>query len=276
MIRHSQKQTGSVHIVIVIILILLIICGLSYFAWNKLLKTSGSAKSNDQPVSQVETQKSKSENKYVNYENNFEFLFPKKTFAPDKCEAYNTKPDGYGNMVPSEVHYGASDGAVPMTILEKPGEYLIVPIRTVVQLSPKGSNEEGYIYTSCEVQPVTLDLINNLGKDNYGMMNAVVDQRSFTVRDADSKSEANNVAEVIFNDPKGTAVWTQDSNEEDRLVGGFKYDTTADRTGGFAYKLWYYPAQKKVVYFALGQSVFFQYPDGSNQYYNPVDSFKFT
>jgi len=283
--KKIQRQTGSVHIVIIIILIIATVGALGFVAWNNFFKSSKSNTNDSNSVSKVQPQKAKSEiltlsdsdmNKYVNYENKFEFLFPKEIFAPNKCEAFNTKNDTYGNKVPSELYYGASDGAVPMTVLENVDEYIIAPTRTVVQLSPKGSNEQGYIYTSCEVQQVTLDLIKDFNKDTYGVKNAAFDQKSFIVKDASNEAKASDVTKVIFNDPKGKAVWTQDPNEEDRLVGVFQYDTTVERVGGFAYKLWYYPVQNKVVFFALGQSLFFQYPDGSNQYYNPVDSFIFT
>ena len=285
MIKNTQRQTGSAHVIVIVILVLLIVSVLGYVAWNKFFKPSELTKNDSNSISQDEPQKAKSEiivlpnsdmNKYVNYENNFEFLFPKETLAPDKCKVLNEKFDRYGNMIPSEAHYVASDGAVPMTVLQKSDEYIITTTRVVAQLNPVGSKEKGYIYTSCEVQPVTLDLIDDYSKDNYGIKNAAINKRSFVVKNASNESVANDAAKNIFNDLKGETVWTQDPNEEDRLIGVFKYDTTVDRTGGFAYRLWFYPAQKKVVFFALGQSVFFQYPDGSNQYYNPADSFKFT
>lgn len=278
-----EKQKGSIHVIITVAIVVVVLVALGYVAWNHFMKkpvVKATAQTTTHPV--VRTPKSGivvlpagDLNKYVNYEGGFEFQFPKQVYAPNECKGTDVKFDNYGNKVSSDYHYGVSDGATSMTVLVNTDEYIIVPNKTVVLSSPEGSDADGYIYTACDVYPTTLDLVNQSYKDNYGVKNISLEERSFIIRKANGADGALDAARTIFDDATGTVKWAADPEENDRQTGSFLYTPNTHLTGGFAYKLWYYPAEKKVVFFAIGQSVFFQYPDGSNQFYNPVDTFKF-
>jgi len=283
MVKNSRNDSGSVLVVISIIVTVAVVGILGYVVWNRFINTPETSIDSSQ-TNTVDDSKPKSEiiviensdmNKYVNYEKNFEFLFPKKIYSASACQGSDKKYDTYGNTVPSEYHYGALDGPVDMTVLEDLDEYFIAPKNVIVQLQPSGSDEKGYIYKSCEKQPISIELIKESNTDTFGIKNMVIEQKSFIVKSAKTESDTVSIVRDIFGDKTGTVEWKQDLQNASRKNGTFLYTPNIERTGGFAYKLWYYPEEEKVVFFALGQSVFFQHPDRSEQFYNPVDSFKF-
>lgn len=278
-----NKQKGSAHVFIIAIVILALIGTLGYVFWRNIMNSSiqtttqsaTSKQKTKKPQSEIIQQKNSELNKYVNYARGFEFLFPKRIYGSSECQSVDYRYDNYGNKVPSEVHYGGLDGPVDMTVLEKGNEYIIVQSKAVVQSDPKGSDAEGYIYRACDVVPTTVSLLDEFSHDQFGKKNISIEQRSFVVRGASNKDDAQEVARDIFKDPEGTVTWLKDPNDSDRENGAFR--SSKEYVGGFAYKLWYYGEKKEVVYFALGQSVFFEHPDHSGQYYTDlVDSFKFS
>ena len=285
---NKNKQQGGGHLIaIVVIIVLGLISLLGFFYWQNFVSlqfNTTDTVGDPDPKSKIEPTKKTSEiiqlensdmNRYVNYEKGFEFLFPKQILTNNQCQEFNARRDNYGNWYPSERHYGGADGAVDVIILESGDEYIMAPKHTVVQSSPKGSDEEGYIFTSCEVVPTTVQIIERTKKDNYGIENIGLEYRSFRVSEAKNYEDALAVSRNIFNDPNGTVLWFSDG-VDDRQSGEFKYDPKVERSGGFAYNLWYYPEKNKLAYIMFGHSRWFAYLDGSNNTYDDrvVESFK--
>lgn len=287
MIKNSRNQRGSTRIVIVVVLVGILLGALGFVYWHNFI----SSKSNSTDLSEQSESKSKNEftkskseilplensdmNRYVNYEKGFEFLFPKQILTNNQCQAFDAKRDTYGNWSPSERHYGAADGQVEIIILESGDEYIMVPKYTVVQSSPKGDDEKGYIFTSCEVVPTTLQILERTKKDSYGIENIGLEYRSFRVIEAKNDEEALVASRTVFNDQEGMVEWTPDG-AYGRKSGKFIRDPIVNGVGGFDYRLWYYPERKKVVYIMIGQSRWFAYADGSDNTYDDkvVESFK--
>jgi hypothetical protein len=287
MVKNSSSQNGSAHAFIVLVLIAVVLGVLIVVFWRNFSasqatnlvihpdKSTGSKKKN--PKSVVLSLENSDMNKYINYENGFQFLFPKQVYTNSDCKLFNTKYDTYGNVVSSEPHYGGLNGPVDVKVLESGDEYTIVPSKTVVQSEAKGTDEAGYIFKGCNVLSTNLELIAESQKDNFGIKNIALEHRSIKVAVAKDKEAVLEFARRIFREPKGTISWTSDTSN-DRESIDFIYDPSTQWSGAGAYKLWYYPAQKRIVYIGIGQSPSFQYPDGSDQYYfsQVVDSFKFS
>jgi hypothetical protein len=289
MIKKTRSQAGSVHIVIAIIVVVAIISALGYVVWNNFVKSNNINSNVNVPASHNETEvlkkseivslENNDSNKYINYERGFEFNFPKKILTTSKCRELNTRRDNYGNEYPSERHYGGSTGVEDMIVIESGDSYTIAPKHVVVQSSPIGSAEAGYLYTSCEVKLTNADIIHSTKTYDY-KKNISLEQQSFNVYDVESEKKALDIIKDLFQDPEANVRWVDDFSNN-RNVGEYLH-SSSQAGGGFAYKLWYYPTQKKLVFIVLGHSYSFAYPSNlgtnSDKYYYPelVDTFTLT
>jgi hypothetical protein len=281
MIKNSSTQTGSAHVVIIIILVIALVGALGFVFWKNFSPSQEQPEeqtsSSDQPIRQsgLVVLEDGDMNKYVDYENNLEFLVPKQIYTRKDCKELDTRRDNFGNTIPSELHYQVSSGPVSVTVFKSGNEYIIAPDKTAILSNPKGTQESGYIYQTCDVVDTTKDLIIEADTIDLAVKNLSVEHNSFKVENAADKNAAQNAARTFFSSPLGTVKWTLDPADNSREMGEFTYNP-AQSIGGFAYKLWYYPEQKKVVFISLGQGLSFEHPDGSDQFYlsEVVDSFK--
>jgi|GEM_PF-3522629 len=284
---NNSRTQGSAHIVIIIILIAAILGGLGFVFWNRFITPKATHREVTVAKEDVLAAPKKSEmlignddmNRYINYEKGFQFQFPKKISSNSICKEFNTRRDYYGNEIPSETHFGSSDGPVQMTILESGDEYIISPKVSALLSEPNGTDEMGYIFKKCDILPTTIELIEEGRKDNFGVKNIMIESRSFKVLSADSKENASQVTREIFKDQTGSVTWTTETDKA-RERGSFTFGPSAGdrRSPNFAYNLWYYPKEKKVVYINIGQSRWLQNVSTADDFFDStvIDSFKFS
>ncbi len=278
--KKSTSETGSAYLIITII-----IGTLGYVLWNNFAKqktdtttaqvSQNNASKPPAKKSEIIILQNNDMNKYVNYEQGFEFLFPKIAYAPVKCVQSDTVQNSDGSTSKVDSFYQSEYGeGVPITTLESGDRFMITP-KNIFILSSYSAPGQAH---KCEQQPAGVELLdykNNVDGSQY-VYNTM--KLEFDVIPAKSTDDILAFVHKTLGDDT-SAIDTMspltDNRQAVTMKGGVKntYET------GYAYKLWYYPTQKKLVYIKLGQSVSFEPTADPNTggYYDfrIADSFKF-
>jgi len=276
----NNKSTGSAHVIIIAGLVVILIGALGVvFYQNFIAKkadpsassvSSTTTQATEKPKSTTEITAGSDMNRYINNEYGFEFQFPKQAYEAVGCADSTVGYDTYGNEKTVAGYKTVASGLADMTVLEGDRRYMITSKQTVVL-----SDHQEY-YMKCEVVPTTLALV-----DSYkGELSQYVaaEYRTWEVARAEDKDH---IAEALgtLASFQGKAVsYTIGNLENDRYSLTYSYNDNPENVGGGAYKLWYYPSKKLLVYIGLGQSISFTKDETSEEYYitRIVDSFKLT
>lgn len=282
--KKSTSQTGSAYLVIIIVIVLAVIGALGYVLWNNMNKP----KTNNTQTSQnkVATPPAKKSeiialqnsdmNKYVNYEQGFEFEFPKESYAPSQCMQKDYVENADHSMSRVDSYYIDSYAAgVPITVLESGNRFIITP-KNIFILSSYGAPGQAH---KCETQSASVDLLDRKNNVDESQYVANTNQLEFDVVPATNENDILAFIHKTLNDDTAS-IDTMGPLTDGRQAVTMKGGTKNAHETGFAYKLWYYPAQKKLVYIALGQSISFEPTADPNTggYYDfkIADSFKFS
>lgn len=279
MIKKSSSQAGSAHAVIIIVIIAALLGALGFVFWKNFVtkdtspQPSSKAEKNQPKRSEVITLEGDM-NKYVNYEEGFEFLFPKNILADINCKANDMVYLPSGESKPTIHHFISEQGPAPLTVLEAEGRYIIMPKETVVR-SDIVREGDYHLARACDKQPSTIALANfqNSLESNEYVSNA--QKREFEIVKVESMDDITNFVRNVSGDTQATAILGKLTGERQSVTFKFGPDI---KTGGFAYKMWYYPAKKKIVSIVLGQGAVFIDPVDTKKYYDMqvADSFSFT
>lgn len=276
---HSQK--GSVHVVVIVILILAIVGALGFVFWNNFMVKNTADTSQKPPASKAETPAKKSEvialagdmNKYVNYEQGFEFLFPKMVEAPAECVTKSTVYNAYGKEIPSRSYYTTSTGSMALDVLEGDSRYVVAPKETFVlsNIAHEGSYD---LAGACAKQPATLELMDFKNELNGSKRVENTVKREFEIIQAGGMEAITNFARKTLGDSQATV--TLGAARDGRQAVAFNHGPGI-HMGISGYSAWYYPAKEKLVYMNMGQNVVFISPTVLGLYYDSkvADSFKF-
>jgi hypothetical protein len=257
--KKSTSQTGSAHMVIIIVIVLAVIGALGYVLWNNMNKPKANntqTSQNNTPTppakkSEIVTLQNSDMNKYVNYEQGFEFEFPKVVYSGIGCTTSTTVLNTSGQQIPVEPHYNLNGGSAETTILESVGRYIITTKNMVVLSNYTQTSDGHYLAHTCDVKPATVGLA-----DTRNEVGAVyVDNtatKEFDIVSAKNDDDITAYIRKITGDNQAT-IGAKGPLTQDRQDISIKYGPER-LTGAGGYKLWYYPSKQKIVYFSLGQA----------------------
>ena len=279
---HTRNtQNGSAHGLTAVVIVVIIISLLGFVFWkNYLNKDNGQMNSSTsredkkpEKKSEIVIQENSDMNRYVNYDQKFEFEFPKEIFGSTACKQSSIVYDNYGNEVHVQDHYLVGEAKTGTTVLESGDRYIIASSNSAI-LSNNVKIDDGHtIALSCNEEKTTIDLVdykNDINSEKY----VSVEDRTFEVSTAQNDNDITAFIRKVTSDSQAS-IGSKAQIENGRQDITFKPGSD-QVVGGYGYKLWYYPTPKKIVFIALGQNPSFKYPDNSDNWYldRIVDSFK--
>jgi hypothetical protein len=155
MIKYSQNQTGSAHIVIIVVVVMVIIGCLSFIVWNKLLEPKNEKRNDTKSV--VTPQEPKKEEKNKIFENDkLTFEYPNSGWyladTQEPADVALLKTDNYKPSMGMGLDSGASIGIYLTFQQEVPMEFGVKDVEQIIVDGNKGFKYslayEGYRLTA--------------------------------------------------------------------------------------------------------------------------------
>lgn len=188
MIKNSQKQTGSAHIVIIVVIIVAIIGCLGFIVWNKLLEPKNENKNDTKSIITPQEPK-KEENKKIFENDKLTFEYPNDGWyladIQEPTDIALLKTDNYKPSMGMGLDSGASIGIYLTFQQEVPMGFGVKDVEQIIIDGNKGfkysSAYEGYRLTA--IFTVMVDAETG-EEENYAVSMQTVDEATNSEKEA--------------------------------------------------------------------------------------------